>query len=165
MHARFTFGSTIGHSSALCALAIAMAACTPSREPVPAPAPEAAAAAVTRRPLPVTAPPPGTSVPQASAAAPGAVPRLPASAVVVPPGALYVCVAESGDTPRQTAIEYEGKTDALCRKHPEMGPCQYERNACRRGGGRVYAADGTEITLVTEAEYDRKVRRVQFKAN
>ena len=67
--------------------------------------------------------------------------------------------------PRQTAIAYAEKTDALCRKHPEMGPCQYERNACRRSGGRVYTADGTEITLATEAEYDRKVRRVQFRAN
>jgi hypothetical protein len=90
---------------------------------------------------------------------------MPASAIVVPPGALYACVSESGGTPRQTAIAYEGKTDALCRKHPEMGPCQYERNACRRGGGRVYAADGTEITLATEAEYDKRVRRVQFRAN
>ena len=57
------------------------------------------------------------------------------------------------------------KVDALCRKHPEMGPCQYERNACRKKGGRVFAADGTEITLATEAEYDKKVRRVTFKAN
>jgi hypothetical protein len=130
-----------------------------------APATEAAAAAGARVPLPAIVPPPGTSAPQASAIAPGAVPRLPAPAIVVPPGALYVCVSEAGGTPRQTAIEYEGKTDALCRKHPEMGPCQYERNACRRGGGRVYAADGAEITLATEAEYDRRVRRVQFKAN
>jgi hypothetical protein len=164
--ARCTSGFASGRLFALGALAIGLAACTPSREPVPAaPAPGAAAAAVTRRALPESDPPPGTSAPQASAIAPGAVPRLPASAIVVPPGALYVCVSESGGTPRQTAIEYEGKTDALCRKHPEMGPCQYERNACRRGGGRIYAADGTEITLTTEAEYDRRVRRVQFKAN
>ena len=46
-----------------------------------------------------------------------------------------------------------------------MGPCQYERNACRRAGGRVYADDWTEITMATEAEYDKRVRRVQFKAN
>ena len=53
----------------------------------------------------------------------------------------------------------------MCRKHPEMGPCQYERNACRSKGGRVFAADGKEITMATEAEYDKKVRRVTFKAN
>ena len=92
-------------------------------------------------------------------------PPLPLPAVVVPAGALYVCVSGSAGMPRQTAIEYTEKTDALCRKHPEMGPCQYERDACRRSGGRVYAADGVEITMATEAEYDRKVRRVQFKAN
>ena len=34
--------------------------------------------------------------------------------------------------------------------------------------GITYSAsmpDGTEITLATEAEYDKKVRRVTFKAN
>ena len=166
MIARFTFGFAVGRFFALCILAIGLTACAPSREPVPAaPATEAGAAAGARRPLPATAPPPGTSAPQVSAIGPAAAPRLQASAIVVPPGALYACVSESGGTLRQTGIEYEGKTDALCRKHPEMGPCQYERNACRRGGGRVYTADGTEITLATEAEYDKRVRRVQFKAN
>jgi len=46
-----------------------------------------------------------------------------------------------------------------------MGPCQYERDLCRRGGGRVYAAEGKEITLQTEAEYDKKVMRVRLRAN
>jgi hypothetical protein len=166
MIARRIFGFSVGRFFALGALAIGLAACAPSREPAPpAPANDAAAGAGARPPVPELVPPAGTSPPPASAVAPGAVPSLPASAIVVPPGALYVCVSESGGTPRSTAIEYEGKTDALCRKHPEMGPCQYERNACRRGGGRVYAADGSEITLATEAEYDRRVRRVQFKAN
>ena len=156
----------VGCSSALCALAIGLAACTPARQPLPAAsAPETAAAAVTRRPIPATAPTTGTSASPAIAVAPGAVPQPPGPTVVVPAGAIYVCVSESGGTPQHTAIGYEGKTDALCRKHPEMGPCQYERNACRRGGGRVYAADGTEITMTTEAEYDRKVWRVQFRAN
>ena len=36
---------------------------------------------------------------------------------------------------------------------------------CRRSGGRVYAANGVEITKDTEAEYDRKVMRVRFKAS
>ena len=98
-------------------------------------------------------------------ASPTAAPHVPLPALVVPAGALYVCVSGSVEAPRQTAIEYNEKTDALCRKHPEMGPCQYERNACRRSGGRVYAADGTEITMATEAEYDRKVTRVRFKSN
>ena len=46
-----------------------------------------------------------------------------------------------------------------------MGPCQYERNVCRQAGGRVYAANGVEITMQTEAEYDKKVMRVRFKSN
>jgi hypothetical protein len=54
---------------------------------------------------------------------------------------------------------------AICSKHPETGPCQYERNNCRASGGRVFAANGAEITMATEAEYDKKVMRVRFRAN
>jgi hypothetical protein len=46
-----------------------------------------------------------------------------------------------------------------------MGPCQYERDVCRRAGGRVYASGGVEITRAMEDEYDRKVMRVRFRAN
>lgn len=145
-------------------LAVALAACTPPRETQPTPAaptasaPSADAAAVTRRPI-ETPPAAETTTPSATAAA-GALPPI-----VVPPGVIYVCVTGSGSSVTQTAIEYIPKVDALCRKHPEMGPCQYERNACRSKGGRVFAADGKEITMATEAEYDKKVRRVTFKAN
>jgi len=64
-----------------------------------------------------------------------------------------------------TAIEFAPKVGDLCTRNPEMGPCQYERNICRKGGGRVYAANGAEITMATEAEYDKKVMRVRFKSN
>ena len=92
-------------------------------------------------------------------------PSTPAAqpAIVVPPNALYVCVVDAGGVRKQTAIEFAPKLGELCAKHPEMGPCQYERNACRRRGGRVYAAGGKEITMATEAEYDKKVLRVRFK--
>jgi hypothetical protein len=164
--ARTSSRSAFGRASAVCALVAAMAACTPPREPEPPPhATPATSAAVTRRPIQETAPTTGTGVPPESSISPGAVAPVPPRAITVPVGALYVCVSQSEGRSMQTAIEYAEKTDALCRKHPEMGPCQYERNACRRDGGRVYAADGSEITLATEAEYDRKVRRVQFKAN
>jgi hypothetical protein len=83
----------------------------------------------------------------------------------VPPDTLYICVVDAGGVRRQTAIEFAPKVGALCAKHPEMGPCQYERNACRRTGGRVYAANGVEITMETEAAYDKKVLRVRFKAS
>lgn len=138
---------------------LALAACSSPRDSEPSSTTAAAPAtapAVTRRPLPEPAPPQGAVPPSAS---------MPMPALVVPPGVLYVCVAGPAAAPVQTAIEYSEKVDALCRKHPEMGPCQYERNACRKKGGRVFAADGTEITLATEAEYDKKVRRVTFKAN
>jgi hypothetical protein len=78
----------------------------------------------------------------------------------VPAGSDYVC--ESGGVRRETAIAFAPDVGALCAKHPEMGPCQYERNACRRSGGHVYAAGGLEITLQMEAEYDRRVMRVQI---
>ena len=42
-----------------------------------------------------------------------------------------------------------------------MGPCQNARYACRRSGGRVYAADGGEVTQADEAEYDKRVMRVR----
>jgi hypothetical protein len=137
------------------ALAIALAGCTQPREPLPVTPPaDSAGAAVVRRPLPEPAAPPVAS------AAPA-----PAPPVVVPPDAIYVCVSETGGARQQTAIEFSPKVGAMCAKHPEMGPCQYERDVCRRSGGRVYAAGGVEITKLTEAEYDRKVMRVRFKAN
>jgi hypothetical protein len=83
----------------------------------------------------------------------------------LPPNALYVCVSESAGQRRQTAIEFAANVGALCKRHPEMGPCQYERELCRRGGGRVFAANGQEITRQIEDEYDRKVMRVRFRAN
>ena len=104
----------------------------------------------------------------------GAVAPAPSSAVApserldpssFPAGAVYVCSSGTGVQRKVTAIAFDEKAGAMCRRHPEMGPCQYERDLCRKSGGRVYAADGAEITLATEAEYDRKVMRVRFKAN
>jgi len=136
------------------ALAIALAGCSQPREPVPVTPPgDAAGASVIRRPLP-----------ESAATAPSVAPPT-ALPVVVPPDAIYVCVSESAGVRQQTAIEFAPKVGAMCAQHPEMGPCQYERNACRRSGGRVYAAGGVEITQAAEAEYDRKVMRVRFKAN
>ena len=117
-------------------------------------------AAVVRRPLPEpTAPGPGSTAGFAPAPAPAG------PGVVVPAGSLYVCASESGGVRQETAIQFAPKVAKLCAKHPEMGPCQYERDICRRSGGRVYAAGGIEITPQTEAEYDKKVLRVRFKSN
>lgn len=142
-------------------LAFALSACAPPREPLPlTPAGDSKGAAVVRRPLPE---PPNLAIESVAPVAP----ILPPTALpgIVPAGSIYVCVSETGGVRQQTAIEFAPKVGTLCAKHPEMGPCQYERDICRRSGGRVYAADGVEITLRTEAEYDKKVMRVRFKAN
>ena len=104
-------------------------------------------------------PPAGAVVPSTRSTAAAA------QAVTVPPDAQYVCVKSATGESSVTTIEFAPKVAALCRRHPEMGPCQYERNLCRRGGGRVYAAGGVEITMDTEADYDRKVMRVRLKSN
>jgi len=138
-------------------LVVALAAltgCTATQPPlVTTPPSEVAGAAVARRPL------------ESSAIPPSPAPSSPAQKIVVPANTQYVCVIDSKGQQQQTAIEFAPKVAALCRKHPEMGPCQYERNNCRASGGRVFAADGVEITMATEAEYDKKVMRVRFRAN
>ena len=139
-------------------LAFALSACAPSREPLPiTPGEDSRGAAVVRRSLPE---PPDLPIERVAPIAP--TPALPG---IGPAGAIYVCVSETGGARHQTTIEFAPKVRTLCAKHPEMGPCQYERDICRRSGGRVYTPDGVEITLQTEAEYDKKVMRVRFKAN
>ncbi len=108
--------------------------------------------------------PPRLSSPPAVASPTVAPPSAPAS-IAVPAGALYVCVSEVGGVRKQTVIDFEPRVHSLCARHPEMGPCQYERNGCRRSGGRVYDASGKEITPATEAEYDKKVMRIRLRSN
>lgn len=146
-------GAAAGLSIAL------LAGCaTQPREPLSVTPPGESNAAVVRRPLPepLVATPPAVSIGPPAQFAP---------AVQVPPGLLYVCVTDVSGERRQVGIEFAPKVHKLCERHPEMGPCQYERNACRRSGGRVFAANGQEITQQTEAEYDKKVLRVRFRAN
>ena len=123
-----------------------------------------------KTPLPITPPAearsaPVARVPVAPAAAANASTSTQAkvaAALPFPANVIYVCITEDA---KQTAIEFAPKVLELCRRHPEMGPCQYERNVCRGAGGRVFAADGREITLATEAEYDKKVLRVRFRGD
>lgn len=153
------------------ALAWMLAACAgpdPRGPAVPlavTPPAERADAPVVRRELPQTPVPPMASIPPRLESAP--TPPSPSALpqIAMPSDAIYVCVVDSGGTRRQTVIAFVPKVHELCRRHPEMGPCQYERNACRNSGGRVFAAAGQEITMATEAEYDRKVMRVRFRAN
>jgi len=152
---------TANRVHALWLLAFALSACAPPREPLPiTPAGDSKGAAVVRRPLPE----PSDLRPERVAPI---APTLPPLALpgIVPAGAIYVCVSETGGARHQTTIEFAPKVRTLCAKHPEMGPCQYEREVCRKSGGRVFAQGGQEITRRTEDEYDRKVMRVRFRAN
>lgn len=155
---------TLLRAAALAASAIVAACGAPSREPLPiTPPSEVASAPVARVPVepaptPVVPPDAPTS---ATAVAPPVTKLDPST---FPAGAIYVCASGPTSQRAYTAIAFDPKVGALCRRHPEMGPCQYERNICRASGGRVYAADGTEITMATEAEYDKKVMRVRFQA-
>jgi hypothetical protein len=147
--------------SIVCVLALAATACALPQQPLPITPPgEVANAPVVRRPLPPAAAPtpPGVAAPPIALS-----PTLPA--VTVPAGLLYVCVTDIAGERKQVGIEFAPKVHDLCSRHPEMGPCQYERQACRASGGRVFAAKGEEITMATEAEYDKKVLRVRFRAN
>ena len=145
----------------LVALPVTVAGCEVAPGPDPAPPAETrhvGSAAVERRPLTDSPMPAVVPAVPGGLSAPAAQP-----AIVVPPNSLYVCVVDVGGVRKQTAIEFAPKVRDLCALHPEMSPCQYERNACRRSGGRVYADNGTEITMATEAEYDKKVLRVRLK--
>lgn len=77
---------------------------------------------------------------------------------------LYRCRVLKQGQEIWSAITFPPKVAALCQRHPEMGPCQYERESCRRVGGRVFDADGVEITRKTEAEYDKRVLRLRFRS-
>ena len=148
----------------LLAVAIASSACTMSsheEQPLQTTSTNGThGAAVVRRPIQETAPPAvggeATKTPSAYA---------PLAAIVIPPNTQYVCVRETNGERQQTSIEFSTKVANLCWKHPEMGPCKYERDICRRSNGRIYAANGVEITKQTEAEYDKRVMRVVFKSN
>jgi hypothetical protein len=142
----------------ICAIAALFGGCTPPERPLPLTPPGEPAAPVARRPLPEGTPP--LTIP------PLVAPSEPqAPSVSVPAGLLYVCVTDVAGERRQVGIEFTPKVHALCARHPEMGPCQYERNVCRQSGGRVFAVGGEEITARTEAEYDRKVMRLRLRSN
>lgn len=139
-----------------------LGACAPTiRQPMPITRPdEVRGAAVARTPIPSETTQPALA--PTPVLPPTASPNL---VVNVPAGTQYVCVNFVDAEVRQTAIAFAPKVAALCRTHPEMGPCQYEREVCRRSGGRVFTADRVEITRATEAEYDKKVIRVRLRAD
>ena len=114
--------------------------------------------------------PPTTSsmppAPPVAASAPPASKAPPVSAVVMPrtdlpAGPIYRCEVAGASA----VLALPENVETLCRRHPEMGPCQYERDACRQRGGRVLTSLGEEVTPRVEAEYDKRVQRVRFQAD
>ena len=166
----------------LIVMSLALAACGPpdaEKPPVVSSAPDrppaavAPVGAVAAAPDLVATPPVATAkstpAPDASPAVGALVAEAPVSQAAAPAlnptDPLYYCVTGSANAPQRTPIALAPSVETLCRKAPEMGPCQYERDACRRQGGKVLTAAGTEITLQTEAEYNRRVLRVRMKSN
>ncbi len=87
------------------------------------------------------------------------------AAALTPSGApRYVCVKTGASGETRTTITLPPGTERICSRHPAMGPCQYERDQCRRAGGRVIRFDGTEITPEVEREYDKQVTRIRLNA-
>jgi hypothetical protein len=137
---------------------LAVAGCSAPQGSMPiTPPQDVATSPVVRQALPPKPVP--SQTPESAKSASATVPPI------VPAGTLYVCVVDSKGERHETAIEFTPRVAELCRKHPEMGVCQYEREVCRRHGGSVFAANGTEITRLTEAEYDKRVMRVRFRAD
>ena len=86
-------------------------------------------------------------------------------ASVTPAGTTrYECVKGSVGAEKRAAIEFPENSGRICARFPAMGPCQYERDACRASGGRVIRFDGAEITKEVEHEYDKQVQRFRLNA-
>ena len=93
------------------------------REPLPlTPPADVARAPVARVPLEPSAVPPIALAPTRPVS-----PQSPTPPILVPAKTLYVCVNDSDGQRKQTAIDFAPKVGDICRRHPEMGPCQYER--------------------------------------
>lgn len=84
---------------------------------------------------------------------------------VTPAGATrYECVTGATGSEKRQPITFPENSGRICARFPAMGPCQYERVACRSSGGRVIRFDGIEITTDVEHEYDKQVTRFRLNA-
>jgi hypothetical protein len=152
---------------AVCATLL-IAGCAQTPPPSPTAAPDSSivptspsvAAPSTPTPSVAPAPKPMEAPPAATNAQPD--PRIIATTSVLTPSGKtrYECVKGSNRTP----IGLPEGSERVCSRFPAMGPCQYERDACRASGGRVIRFDGTEITKEVENEYDRQVQRFRLNA-
>lgn len=86
-------------------------------------------------------------------------------ASVTPAGTTrYECVKGPAGSEARRPITFPENSGRICARFPAMGPCQYERVACRASGGRVIRFDGIEITKEVETEYDKQVQRFRLNA-
>ena len=91
--------------------------------------------------------------------------QIAAVASVTPEGTTrYECVRGKTGAETRATIIFPEKSGRICARFPAMGPCQYERAACRAAGGRVIRFDGAEITKDVEKEYDKQVQRFRLNA-
>lgn len=91
--------------------------------------------------------------------------QIAAVASVTPNGTTrYECVKGRAGVESRAAITFPEQSGRICARFPAMGPCQYERQACRATGGRVIRFDGAEITKDVEKEYDKQVQRFRLNA-
>jgi hypothetical protein len=151
----------------------------------PAPAPASSAAPVTASPSaspsaptespnvaalkPSETPPPPAPPAAAVASSPVAPMRASAAtiattAALTPSGVVrYRCATGKAPNETRTPIELPAGSERVCSRFPAMGPCQYERDACRAKGGRVIRFDDVEITKDIEREYEQ-VQRFRLNA-
>ena len=91
--------------------------------------------------------------------------QIATAASVTPEGITrYECVKGKAGEETRAAITFPEKSGRICARFPAMGPCQYERTACRASGGRVIRFDGVEITKDVEHKYDKQVQRFRLNA-
>ena len=173
-----------GYGSILVLLAM-LAACTqapsvPSEDPAvlqpkPAPIPVVVAAPPVKEPvsaMPAIPPVDGQATSVGAATGSVAPARAQPSPVqiatvasVTPVGtARYECVQGASGAETRQPITFPENSGRICARFPAMGPCQYERVACRASGGRVIRFDGIEITKEVETEYDKQVQRFRLNA-
>jgi hypothetical protein len=154
----------------VCATAL-IAGCAQTPPPSPTAAPDSSitptspSVATPAAPAPAVAvaPPAPKSMEVPSAAANAQPdPRVIATTSVLTPSGKtrYECLKGSNRMP----IGLPEGSERICSRFPAMGPCQYERDACRASGGSVIRFDGTEITKEVENEYDRQVQRFRLNA-
>jgi hypothetical protein len=173
----FKSSRRIATSVVLAGATVLLFGCAQTPPPSPTAAPDSSIGVATPPPVaavkaPEAVAPPAPAVsPSLSAPAPesspfGASRRIDAktiatTAVLTPDGkSRYEC----SNGAARDAIELPSNTLRICSRFPAMGPCQYERDACRAKGGRVIRFDGVEITKEVENEYDKQVQRFRLNA-